>query len=93
MKQKILDFIKRRFPVDNNWLTGNCYFFALILNERFGGTIFYDVIKGHFLVQIDKEYYDYSGEILVDSNHLIQWDKFLLYDHSQYRRIIRDCIH
>lgn len=32
---KALEFIHRRFPQDSNWLTGNCYHFALIFIQRF----------------------------------------------------------
>ena len=33
---EVIEFIKRRFPTDSNWLSGNCYYFAKILQERFG---------------------------------------------------------
>ena len=36
----VLEFIHRRFPQDSNWLTGNCYHFALILSSVFNGDIF-----------------------------------------------------
>jgi len=45
----VLEFIHRRFPQDSNWLTGNCYHFALILSSVFNGDIFYDVVAGHFV--------------------------------------------
>lgn len=32
---KIEEFINRRFPNDCNWLSGNCYYFAIILKDRF----------------------------------------------------------
>lgn len=41
----VKEFIDRRFKADCNWLNGNCYYFALILSDRFpGGTVYYDVI-------------------------------------------------
>ena len=33
--KEIKDFIKRRFPYDNMWMNGNCYWFARILADRF----------------------------------------------------------
>ena len=93
-KNKILDFIYRRFPIDNNWLNGNCFFFASILKSRFKeGIIFYDVIDGHFVTQIDGVKYDWSGIVNEKGNHIyIEWDKFNEYDSLQKKRIERDCI-
>lgn len=88
---EILEFIKRRFPVNCNWISGNCYFFALILKEIFGGSIWYDVINGHFVVLIDDNYYDWTG-IIEPDGYLVEWDKFDEYDSLLKQRIIRDCI-
>lgn len=89
---EVLDFIKRRFPDDCNWLNGNCYYFAQILKIRFPhGIIFYDVINGHFIFQYNSKYYDLPGEIHPDG-HLVEWDKFDRYDSLQKQRIIRDCV-
>ena len=30
----VLEFIHRRFKKDNDWTTGNCYYFACILKEK-----------------------------------------------------------
>ena len=32
---EIIEFINRRFKLDCNWTNGNCYYFALILADRF----------------------------------------------------------
>lgn len=89
---EILDFIKRRFPNDCNWLNGNCYYFAQVLKTRFPqGVIFYDVINGHFIFQHHSKYYDWSGEIQ-SNEFLIEWDKFDEYDSLQKQRVIRDCV-
>ncbi len=89
---KVLDFIKRRFPVDCNWITGNCYYFSQILLSRFPeGVVYYDVIYGHFIFKYEDRYYDWTGEI--DSKgYLVEWDKFDEYDSLQKQVIIRDCI-
>ena len=62
---EVLSFIKRRFSnTENaNWLNGNCYYFAIILRDRFDGEIYYDVINGHFLTLIKDKLYDYSGVV------------------------------
>ena len=89
---EILEFIKRRFPVDCNWITGNCYYFAIILLYRFPkGIIYYDVINGHFIFKYDDYYYDWTG-ITEPDGYLVEWDKFDEYDSLLKQRIIRDCI-
>lgn len=89
---EILRFIKSRFNIDCNWTTGNCYYFALILKDRFSGKIFYDVINGHFLTLIGSEYYDFTGKVNIEDKVLIEWDNFDEYDLEQKKRIIRDCL-
>ena len=89
---EILEFINRRFPTDYNWLNGNCFYFSVILKSRFPqGTIFYDVINGHFLFNHENNYYDLTGKVEPDG-YLVEWDKFEKYDHLQQKTIIRDCI-
>lgn len=91
MEEKILEFIKRRFPEDQHWTNGNCFFFALILEHVFGGSIVYNVVAGHFMLQIDGCLYDWTGKV-DEHGPIVEWDKFAEYDVSQMARIIRDCI-
>ena len=86
------EFIRRRFPDDSNWTNGNCYYFALILQSRFGGEIFYDVIYGHFVTKIESKFYDYKGEVKTEGRKFIKWADFEKYDCLQKNRIIRGCI-
>lgn len=89
---EIQEFIQRRFKSDCNWLSGNCYYFSLILKDRFpDGIIYYDVIDGHFVFRYQEKYYDWSGKIHPEG-YLVEWDKFDKYDSSQKQVIIRDCI-
>ena len=93
MKDRVIEFIKRRFKSDCNWISGNCCYFAMILKTRFpDGVIFYDVINGHFVFNYADCYYDYTGIITPDENNIIEWDIFGQYDSLQRERIIRDCI-
>lgn len=92
MDDDILDFIKRRFPFNCNWLDGNCYYFSIILKSRFPeGVIFYDVIYGYFLFKYKDSYYDWSGKVK-PNNYLVEWDMMEEYDNLQKKRIIQDCI-
>ena len=92
----ILEFIERRFKKDCDWLDGNCYYMSIILKNRFpSGTIYYDVIMGHFLFEQSGKYYDFNGEVSVyneDIEHLVKWDEFQNYDQLQKLVIEQDCI-
>ena len=88
----ILEFIQRRFPNDCNWVSGNCYYFSLILKDRFPeGKIYYDVISGHFVFEYYGNYYDWTGNI-VPNGYLVEWENFGQYDVLQKQIIIRDCL-
>lgn len=89
--EEVLEFIKRRFPTDNHWMDGNCFYFATILEKRFQGRILYDVISGHIVTEIDGVKYDWNG-VVTEKSEYVRWDTFDLYDSVQRARIIRDCI-
>ena len=91
MQDKVLEFIERRFPVDCNWTTGNCYYFALILSKRFNGDIYYDGINSHFVSLIDDTFYDYNGAYEYNES-LIYSEELLQKDPAHYIRLIRDCM-
>lgn len=87
----VLEFINRRFKEDCHWTDGNCYYFALILSRRFGGTICYDQIDGHFSTLIYGKYYDFTG-IIEPSKEVMSLDYIRDHDSSLYFRLIDDCI-
>lgn len=89
---EVLEFIQRRFKDDCCWMSGNCYYFAIILKDRFSkGKIFYDVIDGHFLFEYQNILYDWNG-VVNSVGYLVEWDKFDNYDKLQKKVIVRDCI-
>ena len=88
--QEVLDFIKRRFPIDCRWLDGNCYYFALLLQMRFGGNIYYDYLIGHFYLKFNCENYDYGGIYKPQSE--IPLDELKEKDPTWYNRLVNDCI-
>jgi len=104
----VIEFIQRRFPTakdDPQWVSGNCYYFAVMLKSRFPkGFIVYNVIDGHFLflyhsMLVDAVHHEYLDHKFVPSetnymvnSSIVVWDYFSLYDSLQYERILRDCI-
>lgn len=72
--------------------TGNCYYFAVILKERFNGEIFYLPIANHFICKIDNNnYYDITGKAVMNEKP-IKWSEYKNVDAKNYKRIMRDCI-
>lgn len=93
MQDKVIEFIRRRFKDDCKWTDGNCYYFAVILKDRFPeGKIHYDVINGHFIFERQYQYYDWTGIANIPHHWLIRWDEFDKYDSLLKDRIVRDCI-
>lgn len=78
------------------FLYGDCYYFAIILKERFKdkAIIKYLIIDNHFITEIDGRMYDIRGDItdIIDYSQLIDWKDMKEYDELLYSRIIRDCI-
>ena len=92
IQDEVLEFIHRRFPIDSHFMDMNCYYFSLILHDRFKkGAVWYDVINGHYVYLYNGKYYDWTG-IVEPNGYLVEWDKFKEYDEAQYKVIVRDCI-
>ena len=97
--QEVLEFIERRFKQDCNWKTGNCYYFAIILSERFNQynpVIYYDTVDGHFLCRINNIFYDWSGAVAFSdeyvSKYIKRWSDLCNEDPIWSNRIVRDVI-
>ena len=89
----VVEFIRRRFPEDCRWLDGNCYYFAVILRDRFpAGRILYDVVAGHFVTEIGGVRYDWSGVVDDLGRKYVAWDEFEAYDRPRYERVVEGCV-
>lgn len=93
---EVLTFINKfKFKFDKElvevFTTGNCYYFAIILKERFKGDIYYLPIANHFIYKIDNKYYDITGEVN-PAEHPYKWSEYKLEDTKHGSRIIRDCV-
>lgn len=96
-KQKILEFIEKfkftwKKEVEALFTCGNCYYFAVILKERFHtGEIYYLPIENHFVWKYGGVLFDIKGE--VGTNEVAySWEEYKKLDESHARRIVRDCI-
>ena len=93
--QEIIAFTERfsDYGVDviDCFTTRNCYWFAVILQNRFGGKIMYHPIYGHFVCKINGRLYDISGEPRLDDGW-IDWEEYVIVDPIHRARIIKDCI-
>lgn len=49
--------------LDNTFRNGFCYYFTVILAERFGGEIVYETIECHFLFLYRGRLYDIRGDV------------------------------
>ena len=95
MEDEIIEFIRRRFPIDNNWCTGNCYWFAAILHIRFPHfPIWLFPIENHFMIGDGKKFYDWKGIRLASEceENPILWDEVEQFDSLYFQHIVRDCI-
>lgn len=95
MKKEILNFIEKRFPIDCNWMNGNCLWFAIILQARFPQSdIYYLPVPGHFVTKIEDKYYDWKGEIEIDVQEpLISLIDLKKKEPDWYQRLMRDCFY
>lgn len=103
---KIINFINKFFcraPISDRsiFLNGNCYWFAVILKERFKDylpTIWYDTINNHFYTEIKGILYDAhplgayipSAPINYDSFYI--WGDYKKFDPTHAKRIEAQCI-
>lgn len=95
-REEILSFISEFAKARETFMTGCCYWFARILQERFcGGEILYDYKYNHFMVQLGDQIYDAQGDVTekyMGSPDLVLWSEYQQIDPSHYKRIVRDCI-
>ena len=99
MNDQVIEFINRRFSNESNWLSGNCYYFAIILKERFcnhDSELYYDLIEGHFTCKIDGTFYDWQGIVNYDSEYATKyvkkWSTYHIEDEIHWNRIVKDVI-
>lgn len=78
--------------------TGNCYWFAKILFDRFGSlsddamfSIYYDDIDGHFVCKLLNKYWGINGEYKSDHElHSFYW--WYCNDNERFERLWNQCV-
>lgn len=78
--------------VEDLFLNGNCYHFALILHEMYDAEIVYDPHTQHFLTKFDGNYYDITGRITAPLDEYF-WDEMESVDEEEYQEILRTCVY
>ena len=87
--EDVLDFINgfyehdRGCVIHDTFTNGYCYYFAIILRERFGGRILYAPIPGHFVTEINQMAFDVTGEVT---------GQYELIEHYDEKSVIEGCI-
>lgn len=72
---------------------GYCYWFAFILQNRFGGIIFYNPIDNHFACDIDGSLYDITGYLgSSEQEGWIDWASYCYDDCLDAERVTKNCI-
>lgn len=97
MENNITEFISRRFGNGCNWLCGNCYYFAVILKDRFPELkIVYLPVRGHFMSEDNNGFlYDYEGKHIKDDfldDQIVPLEEIKETDSLLYNRLVRDCM-
>lgn len=90
-EEQVLSFLARRFPNAEPWVTGNCYWMAIILSERFDGKIYYNPVENHFITKIGPDFYDARG-LYVPTEETYLWDTYKNFDYLETQRILEGCI-
>lgn len=92
----VLSFISRFGSDRDVFLHGMCYWFAYILQGRFGGVMMYERVENHFMQEIGGRLYDASGDVTErygKSPALMKWADMPEFDSSLYKRLLRDCVY
>lgn len=78
--------------LEDVFLNGNCYHFALILSNMYDGEIIYDPHEQHFVTKINGKYYDIRGEIEPPLDEY-SWDDMEDIDPEEYEIVKYNCVY
>lgn len=93
--EKFIENFKKGFDSDyleDVFLNGNCYHFALILKEMYDGDIIYDPHENHFVTKIEDMYYDITGKVHQPMDEY-PWEDMEDIDYEEYALVKHDCVY
>jgi hypothetical protein len=103
--QRFINGMKEVFPEELEFVfyRGYCYWFALILAERFKGDIWFNPKIVHFATKIGNNLYDIYGKVSpgicpvngkedYSENDWISWTDFQLNHQEAVESIVNSCI-
>lgn len=102
--ENFINDMKSRFSkeLEHVFYNGYCYWFALILAERFKGEVWFNPKLVHFAAHIDNNLYDIYGKITPGisptgekdySEHTwFEWGQFQINNHEMVESIVDSCI-
>lgn len=91
--ETFIERFKAKYPkaLEDTFLNGYCYWFALMLAKRFKGDIWFNQYICHFATYIGGYLYDISG-MLEDTYGWCSWESFQLSHHYEAVQIERNVI-
>ena len=95
--ETVLDFIEQFNAYEkesvllDTFTKGFCYYFALMLQDRFLGEILYDPVIGHFITKIDSRFYDITGD--VTERYILNDRLYKKSTWSKQRSIMFGCVY
>lgn len=103
--EKFISDMKAVFPeeLEFTFYRGYCYWFALILAERFKGDIWFNSKIVHFATKIDGQLYDIFGKIQpgvcslngeddYSEDYWWSWADYQIANHDVVESIVNSCI-
>lgn len=94
--KEVTKFIDRRFGKfpKEYWNTGNCYYFTIILCERFYYLKpYYDPIEGHFWAGNGEWFFDISRCFKKENfKEILSLDTIKIQEPEWYNRLMEDCV-
>ena len=95
-RSKVLSFIEQitiKYPkeIKDVFSNGYCFWFAIILRERFHGEIWFNSSLVHFATCIEDRLFDVNG-MIDDTYGWMPWTEFQERNHYEAQQVIRTVI-
>lgn len=90
---KFIDDFKSKHPkeIEDTFMNGYCYWFAMILSIRFKGDIWFNPLLVHFASNIGVYLYDVSG-MIEDAYGWVPWEQYQRTNQNEAIQIVKKII-